>query len=778
MSQSELRERMALSMETTGGVFWMLTDSGGNDVAATNPERPDSEIALPEEIWPISQAAVSPVRDETTGLPVGWRQTLANGKQVIRSTASMLHFRYPSSKGGVMGLAPMEVARRRAQQEHRAAIYQDSILRNGGDPGGIIIQKSAMRPEVRKRFERTMREKFNDGAQAGDTRVLYGDVEYHANPVTPKDMQYATLFEMNDAAISEVFRVPEALLMGGANYAEHKSQLRVFWTIKMLAVFARWEDAINVRLLPRLRGTRGANYHAKFDTSKVEALQGDLLEMAQAAKALRDLGVPLNQALRMAGIQTDPIPGGDEPLVPTTLTPLSSLLDEDEDADGDTPAGTSNDDDEVVVEDDEDSDSDESPESEEGDEERSKLDAEVRALSGKSVTERLRDGETRDAVKRVVAESLAKLGLRSPDGGAANGSGDTSGRAVAPTAAAKETPEEGYKRRRALMRNMERRREKSDARIAARARKWGRAQRAAQLAHLDKVANGRSKSAPAPTRRRWGMSRSQAEGLVDALGFDLCLTVENEKAIEQWCARNRRLATTRNLDDLITESLLVKAQLTKKELDSLIVAARAPKHWEAELRKLFRDAFRSAYDDGAAAVASELGAEALDFDRAAQDFISSKLIKVSEGVNSTNADLLRRALAKAFAESPTDSTGTIAERLREVLEPAKTASRDVYTSFHKRAKTIARTETGAIDSHVRQESFIASGVELHEWVAAGDDLERPTHDSIDGATVPVGESFELLQANGSIVEMKHPHDPSGPAHEVVNCRCGAFPVIE
>jgi hypothetical protein len=50
-----------------------------------------------------------------------------------------------------------------------------------------------------------------------------------------------------------------------------------------------------------------------------------------------------------------------------------------------------------------------------------------------------------------------------------------------------------------------------------------------------------------------------------------------------------------------------------------------------------------------------------------------------------------------------------------------------------------------------------------QWLTQGDDRVRDTHAAIDGERVDIGAAF----SNG----LRYPHDPVGPASEVVNCRC-------
>lgn len=88
-----------------------------------------------------------------------------------------------------------------------------------------------------------------------------------------------------------------------------------------------------------------------------------------------------------------------------------------------------------------------------------------------------------------------------------------------------------------------------------------------------------------------------------------------------------------------------------------------------------------------------------------------------------------------------------------------------------RGETIARTETiGALNASHRDafDQLIASGnVQRNQvqkiWRATRDKRTRDSHRHLDSESIGIDERF----SNG----LQYPCDPSGPASEVVNCRC-------
>lgn len=94
---------------------------------------------------------------------------------------------------------------------------------------------------------------------------------------------------------------------------------------------------------------------------------------------------------------------------------------------------------------------------------------------------------------------------------------------------------------------------------------------------------------------------------------------------------------------------------------------------------------------------------------------------------------------------------------------------NVYKFNTSRSSTIARTESGTLINRSTDEEYRKQKVRKKQWVAAGD--ARPTHQSANAqGAIPYDRTFN----NG----LRYPHDPSGSAAEVVNCRCALAPIVD
>ena len=128
------------------------------------------------------------------------------------------------------------------------------------------------------------------------------------------------------------------------------------------------------------------------------------------------------------------------------------------------------------------------------------------------------------------------------------------------------------------------------------------------------------------------------------------------------------------------------------------------------------------------------------------------------GINATVDKQVRNAIIEGIRAG--DPPEAIATRVRHVFNVSKT-----------RARTIARTEVGQSFNDARHTTMMQQGVRYQEWLSSRDPDVRDTHIAADGEVVPIGASFP---ATG----LRYPQDPSGPASEIINCRCVALPVID
>lgn len=144
----------------------------------------------------------------------------------------------------------------------------------------------------------------------------------------------------------------------------------------------------------------------------------------------------------------------------------------------------------------------------------------------------------------------------------------------------------------------------------------------------------------------------------------------------------------------------------------------------------------------------------------------NRLVRVPDEVYALIVREVERGITEGLSHD------NIAVAVREVL----TSTGSEY--WRGRAMTVARTETmGAVNAGV----FRAAELEAEQrgdvapfkmWLATDDTRTRPTHREADRQRTLMSEPFRVGSA-----QLLFPGDPTGPAVEVINCRCTVVPVV-
>jgi SPP1 gp7 family putative phage head morphogenesis protein len=128
------------------------------------------------------------------------------------------------------------------------------------------------------------------------------------------------------------------------------------------------------------------------------------------------------------------------------------------------------------------------------------------------------------------------------------------------------------------------------------------------------------------------------------------------------------------------------------------------------------------------------------------------------------ADEIHKEIMDSIAQGMADGIGAAG-----IAESVKKKFNEISNG---RAKTIARTETGAAYGFARQASLEATTIQYKQWLATPDARCRPSHVAADGQVVPMNVPFKVGGAS-----LMYPCDPSGPLDEIINCRCVQLAVV-
>lgn len=178
--------------------------------------------------------------------------------------------------------------------------------------------------------------------------------------------------------------------------------------------------------------------------------------------------------------------------------------------------------------------------------------------------------------------------------------------------------------------------------------------------------------------------------------------------------------------------------------------------WQRHVRKLMRD-LESIAQQGWEAAERELNT-GIPFD-VTNPVLQDQLRRTRNFMVNT-PDEVYRMILKVLDQHAGD-LGAQERAVRNVLDVTGTEN------WTARARTVAVTEVNrAFHFGSLALAMQAPGTVVKKWIAKEDRATRPTHAAADNQTRPVMQPFLV-----GVSALMAPGDPSGPPHEVINCRC-------
>ena len=143
-----------------------------------------------------------------------------------------------------------------------------------------------------------------------------------------------------------------------------------------------------------------------------------------------------------------------------------------------------------------------------------------------------------------------------------------------------------------------------------------------------------------------------------------------------------------------------------------------------------------------------------------------------------------RGYQEAIQATVATSRERIARRIYEQIEITGLDDRDALAAAaeaefalwrYGRDVAVSADQGGGAIAYGRNEGHVIAGVELMDWVTAGDERVRETHVTL-GNSGPRAEGFDWATLVGGGGPLRFPHDPDAEDLAlVVNCRCVLLP---
>ena len=165
-------------------------------------------------------------------------------------------------------------------------------------------------------------------------------------------------------------------------------------------------------------------------------------------------------------------------------------------------------------------------------------------------------------------------------------------------------------------------------------------------------------------------------------------------------------------------------------------------------------------------------------------FGAEKVVQVSLNLKILISDTVQKGLE---ANMTIPQIATEIEKLNKLPKPTKPTDaeplqplprdipkkprKDGKSPIRVRSERISRTEVHNAASFANHQMAVQSGIKglRRMWLSASGERTRPSHSAANGQVRGMEEPFNIGEGEG--YALMYPGDPTGPAKEVVNCRC-------
>lgn len=329
MQGDQLIEAVIMSLESTGEAFLWHRDVRRGGAGLT--ERPHEMWLLPSRsVW----------HDVEGGRLVRWRYYSQDGEVNI-PPEDMTFLRYYNPYDALRGLSTLGAAMLEYSGDHRAALYNRSMLDNGGLPP-IIFHSDKNWPDTqRASFMVDYENRMQGPRKAGRAFTLPYGVKAEPFKVTHLEMEWLEGRKFSREQILSVFGVPPALAgiqEGGALFENTRERLRFFWHVTMLPKLKYMQSVLTVSILARYEP--GTQAFFKVEPILADIAAAEYAEKVKTGTALWSMGFPaaeINDRLEL-GLRTEGQPHLGVGYLPFSVVPASSTLEAPEEDEEEDPS--------------------------------------------------------------------------------------------------------------------------------------------------------------------------------------------------------------------------------------------------------------------------------------------------------------------------------------------------------------------------------------------------------------------------------------------------------
>lgn len=230
----EFREMLQAHLCLRGNAFAQIVVAGSGDVAELVPLHPDRVV--------LEQIGENVVRYIVTD----WR----GGRRVL-TQSEVLHLRQ-LPMDGFAGLSTVAVQREPIGSALSGQDYAGRFFKNGARHGGMWIEMPGKfeSDDARAKFRSAWSASLS-GTNAYSTPIMDRGMKLHELGMTNQDAQFIESRKYSDSDLCRMFLVPPHMvgILDRATNNNIEQQSAEFYQGTLMALFRRWEEALEVQLL-------------------------------------------------------------------------------------------------------------------------------------------------------------------------------------------------------------------------------------------------------------------------------------------------------------------------------------------------------------------------------------------------------------------------------------------------------------------------------------------------------------------------------------------------
>lgn len=280
------------------------------------------------ELWPLQAASVNVVSGAGLNPPRWIVRYESVDKRETWDPTEICHAQFVDPSNPLWGMSPLRAIANTVDMDVQMIKWNRQAMANQLVPSGAFVAPNIKTQPQRDELAALLAEHYASPDNARKPLVLPGEgaaqTTFLKMALSPAEMDWIASRRVTLKEICAALGILPALLdpegvgnLGGGKVMEEA--VKYMWENGAMAYLTAIEDAFNAWLVARAdRGKLWVHY----DLSGVTALQDNLEKRLEAHVKAVASGVPVNKSFIMLDLPVDPVPGGDRPLVPVTLTDL------------------------------------------------------------------------------------------------------------------------------------------------------------------------------------------------------------------------------------------------------------------------------------------------------------------------------------------------------------------------------------------------------------------------------------------------------------------------